>query len=136
MVKNWEQQLQVTKCFPLRKQAHVVASSVINTERISCTVHTLGGVLWFCLQGCLIVVLFNTAWRCSFNVYFGTCCCVLVGRCALVFMFWWVQHIHSRPPMFSFCPAYNYATSHKKFSERKQVHVGMEASKINQTRWE
>ena len=27
-------------------------------------------------------------------------------------------------------------TSHKKFSEEKQVHVGMEASKTNQTRWE
>ena len=27
-------------------------------------------------------------------------------------------------------------TSHKKFSEGKQVHVGMEASKTNQTRWE
>ena len=27
-------------------------------------------------------------------------------------------------------------TSHKKFSERKQVHVGMEASKTSQTRWE
>ena len=27
-------------------------------------------------------------------------------------------------------------TSHKKFSEGKQVHVGMEASKSNQTRWE
>ena len=26
--------------------------------------------------------------------------------------------------------------SHKKFSEGKQVHVGMEASKTNQTRWE
>ena len=25
--------------------------------------------------------------------------------------------------------------SHKKFSEGKQVHVGMEASKTNQTRW-
>ena len=27
-------------------------------------------------------------------------------------------------------------TSHKKFSEGKQVHVGMEALKTNQTRWE
>ena len=27
-------------------------------------------------------------------------------------------------------------TSHKKFSEGKQLHVGMEASKTNQTRWE
>jgi len=27
-------------------------------------------------------------------------------------------------------------TSHKKFSEGKQAHVGMEASKTNQTRWE
>ena len=27
-------------------------------------------------------------------------------------------------------------TSNKKFSEGKQVHVGMEASKTNQTRWE
>ena len=27
-------------------------------------------------------------------------------------------------------------TSHKKSSEGKQVHVGMEASKNNQTRWE
>ena len=27
-------------------------------------------------------------------------------------------------------------TSHKKFSEGKQVRVGMEASKTNQTRWE
>ena len=27
-------------------------------------------------------------------------------------------------------------TSHKKFSERKQVHARMEDSKINQTRWE
>ena len=27
-------------------------------------------------------------------------------------------------------------TSYRKFSERKQVHVGMEASKTNQTRWE
>ena len=26
--------------------------------------------------------------------------------------------------------------SHKKFSEEKQAHVGMEASKTNQTRWE
>ena len=26
--------------------------------------------------------------------------------------------------------------SHKKFSEGKQVHVGMEASKTNQTGWE
>ena len=29
-----------------------------------------------------------------------------------------------------------FITSHKKFSERKQVHVGMETSKTNQTRWE
>ena len=29
-----------------------------------------------------------------------------------------------------------YLTSHKKFSEEKQAHVGMEASKTNQTRWE
>ena len=29
-----------------------------------------------------------------------------------------------------------YTTSHKKFSEGKQVHVGMETSKTNQTRWE
>ena len=29
-----------------------------------------------------------------------------------------------------------YHTSHKKFSEEKQVHVGMEDSTINQTRWE
>ena len=27
-------------------------------------------------------------------------------------------------------------TTHKKFSEGKQVHARMEASKINQTRWE
>ena len=27
-------------------------------------------------------------------------------------------------------------TSHKKFSEGKQAHVGMEALKSNQTRWE
>ena len=26
-------------------------------------------------------------------------------------------------------------TRHKKFSEGKQIHVGMETSKINQTRW-
>ena len=26
-------------------------------------------------------------------------------------------------------------TSHRKFSEGKQVHVGMKASKTNQTRW-
>ena len=30
----------------------------------------------------------------------------------------------------------NKYTSHKKFSEEKQAHVGMEASKTNQTRWE
>ena len=29
-----------------------------------------------------------------------------------------------------------WITSHKKFSEGKQVHVGMETSKTNQTRWE
>ena len=29
-----------------------------------------------------------------------------------------------------------HSTSHKKFSEGKQVHLGMEASKTNQTRWE
>ena len=28
-----------------------------------------------------------------------------------------------------------YGTSHKKFSDGKQVHVGIEASKTNQTRW-
>ena len=27
-------------------------------------------------------------------------------------------------------------TGHRKFSEGKRVHVGMEASKTNQTRWE
>ena len=27
-------------------------------------------------------------------------------------------------------------TSHKKFSEGKHAHVGMEASKTNQTRWD
>jgi len=27
-------------------------------------------------------------------------------------------------------------TSHKMFFEGKQVHIGMEASKTNQTRWE
>ena len=30
----------------------------------------------------------------------------------------------------------NKYTSHKKFSEEKQAHVGMEASITNQTRWE
>ena len=29
-----------------------------------------------------------------------------------------------------------YGTSHKKFSEGRQAHVGMEALKTNQTRWE
>ena len=29
-----------------------------------------------------------------------------------------------------------YGTSHIKFSEGKQAHVGMEALKTNQTRWE
>ena len=29
-----------------------------------------------------------------------------------------------------------YTTSHKKLSGWKQVHVGMEASKTNQARWE
>ena len=33
-------------------------------------------------------------------------------------------------------PALQVDTSHKKFSEGKQMHVGMEASKTNQTRWE
>ena len=30
----------------------------------------------------------------------------------------------------------SYTTSHKKFSEGKKAHVGMEALKTNQTRWE
>ena len=30
----------------------------------------------------------------------------------------------------------DFITSHKKFSEGKQTHVGMEALKTNQTRWE
>ena len=34
------------------------------------------------------------------------------------------------------CTVVSTITSHKKFSERKQAHVGMEASKTNQTRWE
>ena len=35
-----------------------------------------------------------------------------------------------------FFPSIIKITSHKKFSEGKQAHVGMEASKTNQTRWE
>ena len=40
--------------------------------------------------------------------------------------------------MFDFYPGLSHidVTSHKKFSEGKQAHVGMEASKTNQTRWE
>ena len=48
------------------------------------------------------------------------------------------------PPFFSLIiPKQQYKigkkateTSHKTFSEGKQVHVGMETSKTNQTRWE
>ena len=35
-----------------------------------------------------------------------------------------------------FCSAGYIYTSHKKFSEGKQAHVGMETLKTNQTRWE
>ena len=56
-----------------------------------------------------------------------------------------VDHVSSPPTFLLSLPFLNdntkrkkkaTETSHKKFSEGKQVHVGMEASKTNQTRWE
>ena len=49
---------------------------------------------------------------------------------------------HSMPRSLNSCKVTGWVrtteqqTSHKKFSEGKQVHVGMEPSKTNQTRWE
>ena len=65
----------------------------------------------------------------------------------LVAVFWWAHaHLFScfgRRSTFTADHRHSHSVLHiimlqvtKRFSERKQVHVGMEVSKTNQTRWE
>ena len=47
-----------------------------------------------------------------------------------------LKFLHDTCALMILCSLTSNYTSHKKFSEGKQVHVGMETSKTNQTRWE
>jgi len=54
----------------------------------------------------------------------------------LAFMLLWYQTVFFINPEGGLLMAHKVTTSHRKFSEWKQAHLGMELSKTSQTRWE